>query len=182
MEAILQFQEGQTPRVFHLLTKILLRYGGSHIIDNNIIVNTTLVVLSTIFVQIQITTFSKEAIYPVWMSVIYCLDSCLQTYSSGYTNVCSTPPPYGEGADNLQEPVSRNESEQSMITTTSELIVYLFCYFFCHPLVQEQLKSDYALQTMIQLTDTSVDQYALLTMFFYAYGHMVSTRGPGDAA
>ena len=174
LEAVLQLQNGRIPRFFELLTKILLRYGGSKIIVNNTIVNSSLVVLGTIFVQIPVTTFSAEVIYAVWMSVVYCLDSCLQTYSQGSQRVCLTPPNYGEGADNLLEPMNRDANEQSTITVTTELIVYLFCFLFLHPQVQEELTKDYALQTMIQLMDTSVDQYALLTMFFYAYGHAIS--------
>lgn len=178
MEAVLQFQEGRIPLLFELLTKILLRYGGSKIIVNNIIVNTSLVVLGTIFVQIPITNFSNEVIYAVWMCVVYCLDSCLQTYSQGGQKVCLTPPNYGEGADNLLEPVNRDANEQSTITTTTELIVYLFCYLFLHAQVQEELTKDYALQTMIQLMDTSVNLYALLTLFFHAYGHAISKSRP----
>lgn len=176
MEAVLQLPGVRIPRFFELFTKILLRYGGWKIIENNIIVNTSLVVLGTIFVQIPITNFSDEVIYSVWMSVVYCLDSCLQTYSQGRQSVCLEPPNYGEGADNLLEYMNRDVDEQSTITVTTELIVYLFCFLFLHAQVQEELKKDYALQTMIQLMETSVELYALQTLFFYAYGHAISKR------
>ena len=176
LEAVLQLPGVRIPRFFELFTKILLRYGGWKIIENNIIVNTSLVVLGTIFVQIPITNFSDEVIYSVWMSVVYCLDSCLQTYSQGRQSVCLEPPNYGEGADNLLEYMNRDVDEQSTITVTTELIVYLFCFLFLHAQVQEELKKDYALQTMIQLMETSVELYALQTLFFYAYGHAISKR------
>ena len=176
LEAVLQLPGVRIPRFFELFTKILLRYGGWKIIENNIIVNTSLVVLGTIFVQIPITNFSDEVIYSVWMSVVYCLDSCLQTYSQGRQSVCLEPPNYGEGADNLLEYMNRDVDEQSTIAVTTELIVYLFCFLFLHAQVQEELKKDYALQTMIQLMETSVELYALQTLFFYAYGHAISKR------
>ena len=176
MESILQIQKGHSQRLFQLLTKLLLRFGGSKITSHNVIVNTVLVLLGTIFSQISITTFSYEIIDPVWMSVVYCLDSCLQTYSLGTQAICTIPPAYGEGADNLLAPVNRNEEEQSLVATTAELIVYLFSFFFNHPRVLQQLEMDYALETMIRLMNVYLTQYPLLTMFFYAYGHAVSNR------
>lgn len=174
-------QEDSSLSMFSLISKLLLRYGGSQLVTQNSIVNACLILLGTIFSQIPVTNFNDQTIHQLWMSVLYILDSCLQTYSPNRRrSVCMSPPFYGNDAENLEMRIERSEEEQTIVTTTAELAVYLFGSLFQHSLVLYQLQMDYALESMIQLMETSSNEFALLTMFFFSYGHTVSERGCGE--
>lgn len=180
LEPLFKMQEDSSLSMFSLISKLLLRYGGSQLVTQNSIVNACLILLGTIFSQIPVTNFNDQTIHQLWMSVLYILDSCLQTYSPNRRrSVCTSPPFYGNDAENLEMRIERSEEEQTIVTTTAELAVYLFGSLFQHSLVLYQLQMDYALESMIQLMETSSNEFALLTMFFFSYGHTVSERGCG---
>lgn len=176
IEQVVAQQQDPSNSIFSIIPSILFRYGSADIIKQNAIVKSTLLLLSSVLSFYSPQLLDVATLHSCWMSVLFVLDTAMNTYGEGMTHTSQQEPPcYDEAGRATLTEVQRSAEEEVLIIDTLRVIGYLESLFFeCEGMLAD-MQSACLLETMTRFLDYAKERYDLLCLLFYSYANAVVT-------
>lgn len=184
VEVVAEYQSDDGT-IFSAIAQILMHYGGRDLLLYNGIVNSALILLSILlthctnhlqFYLHSVDSIGNDTLLFLWRSLLFVFDNCCKTYSENRSLFNrSGPPEYIQDFDvNFFLINSLTDDDRCLIANTTQLAVFNMSVLIATEPVAQELKTDYAIESIMAFFEMYGDNHILMGMFYYAYAHSLT--------